>query len=73
MMRIVFLFFFFSGFSALIFEVAWVRELSLALGNTAQATSTVLAVFLGGLSIGAFFGGRLADKLQRNLLASYGY
>ena len=69
---LIFLFFFLSGLSALIFEVTWVRELGLTLGNTAQATSTVLAVFMGGLALGAFFAGRFAEKTQRKALAVYG-
>ncbi len=69
---LIFLFFFLSGLSALIFEVTWVRELGLTLGNTAQATSTVLAVFMGGLALGAFFGGRFAEKTQHKALAVYG-
>lgn len=72
MLRLVFLFFFLSGFSALIFEVAWVRELSLTLGNTAQATSIVLAVFLGGLSVGAYLGGKQSEKWKKETLRLYG-
>lgn len=72
MLRIVFLFFFFSGFSALVFEIAWLRQLSLCLGNTAQATSTILAVFLGGLALGAYLAGRFAEKLPGNPLKVYG-
>ncbi len=72
MHRIVFLFFFLSGFSTLVYEVAWVRILALTLGNTAYATSTVLAVFMGGLALGAYFGGRLADKMLSKHLRLYG-
>lgn len=69
---LIFLFFFLSGLSALIFEVTWVRELGLTLGNTAQATSTVLAVFMGGLALGAYLGGRFAASGDRKALAVYG-
>ncbi|MBX9723227.1 MAG: fused MFS/spermidine synthase, partial [Candidatus Obscuribacterales bacterium] len=72
MQRIIFLFFFLSGFSTLVYEVAWVRILALTLGNTAYATSTVLAVFMGGLALGAYFGGRLADKIESKHLQLYG-
>ncbi len=72
MLQRLFVFFFLSGFSALIYEVAWVRELALILGNTAQATSVVLAVFMGGLALGAYLGGRYADKSSHEPLAIYG-
>lgn len=72
MRKVIFLFFFLSGFSALVYEVAWVRLLALTLGNTAYATSTVLAVFMGGLAAGAWFGGKLADKFSTGHLRRYG-
>lgn len=49
------------------------RQLALTLGNTAQATSTVLAVFLGGLAIGAYLSGKFADRSRNWSLAMYGY
>lgn len=63
--------FFFSGLSALIYEIAWLRILSWSLGNTSDATMCVLAAFLGGLAAGALIGGRIADRLQSNLLPFY--
>ncbi|MBI4533718.1 MAG: fused MFS/spermidine synthase [Candidatus Melainabacteria bacterium] len=63
---------FLSGAAALIYEVSWVRLLGLVLGNTTQATSSVLAVFLGGLALGAYLGGKLADRTQASLLVIYG-
>ncbi|HEY9871284.1 MAG TPA: fused MFS/spermidine synthase [Candidatus Obscuribacterales bacterium] len=66
---LAYLLFFASGFSALIYEVAWARELGLVLGNTAQATSCILSVFLGGLAIGAYAGGKLAHRIGKHLLA----
>jgi spermidine synthase len=68
----IFALFFFSGLSALIYEVSWLRVLSLTFGNTAQATICVLAVFLGGLALGSWLGGRLADRLAQGLLSFYG-
>jgi spermidine synthase len=68
-----YLLFFLSGFSALIYEVAWMRVLGLILGNTNQAASCVLAAFLGGLALGAMLGGKLSDRLQKNHLAIYGF
>jgi spermidine synthase len=69
----IFALFFFSGISALIYEVAWLRLLALTVGSTAEATSCVLAVFLGGLAIGNWFGGKFADKCTgKELIAYYG-
>src|SRR4051794_26542557 len=48
-----------SGAAALIYEVAWTRMLTLQLGHTVAAASTVLAAFMGGLALGASVAGRL--------------
>jgi spermidine synthase len=47
-----------SGAAALIYEVAWTRLLTLQLGHTVAAASTVLAAFMGGLALGAWIAGR---------------
>jgi len=64
----VFLFFFVSGATGLIYEVVWTRLLTLVLGNTHYSVSTVLATFMGGLALGSFFGGRLIDRGGKPLL-----
>jgi spermidine synthase len=51
-----------SGAAALIYQVAWVRLLTLALGHTVAAASTVLAAFMGGLAIGAWAAGRIPAR-----------
>ena len=43
-----------SGAAALVYEVAWTRLLTLNLGHTVAAASTVLAAFMGGLALGAW-------------------
>src|SRR6266852_1186102 len=43
-----------SGAAALVYEVAWTRLLTLQLGHTVAAASTVLAAFMGGLALGAW-------------------
>jgi spermidine synthase len=62
------LLFLFSGSSGLIYEVVWLRMLSRTLGSTVYATSTILAVFMGGLALGSFIFGRVADRVRRPLL-----
>lgn len=50
---------FISGFCSLVYQVAWIREFRLIFGASTLATSAVLAIFMGGLGIGAaLFGGR---------------
>ena len=48
-----------SGAAALIYEVTWTRLLTLQMGHTVAAASTVLAAFMGGLALGAWIAGRL--------------
>ena len=68
MHRIVFLFFFLSGFSSLVFEVLWERMLMQVFGATTFAISTLLTAFMAGLALGSVLGGRVASKLKRPLL-----
>lgn len=56
-----------SGVSALIYEVVWTRALSLVLGSTVYALSTMLSTFMAGLAIGAYMGGKFSDR-GKNLL-----
>jgi spermidine synthase len=56
-----------SGAAGLIYEVVWARQLVLVFGNTSQATATILTGFFGGLAIGGFAGGRIADRVARPL------
>lgn len=65
------LLFFLSGISGLIYQLLWLRKLSLVFGVTVYAASTVLASFMAGLALGSFAAGRLADR-ARNPLFLYG-
>jgi spermidine synthase len=58
-----------SGFSALIYQIVWLRLLSLVFGVTVFAASAVLTSFMGGLALGSWLGGRLADRVRRPLRA----
>jgi spermidine synthase len=46
--------FFTSGISALLYQIVWLKYLGLIFGNTVHAAATLIAVFLGGLGLGAF-------------------
>jgi MFS family permease len=53
-----------SGASALIYEIAWVRLLSLAFGVSVYAVSIVVSTFMGGLALGSWLFGRLLRELR---------
>jgi spermidine synthase len=63
--------FFCSGATALVYEIIWSKYLALLFGNTIQAQSVVLAVFMGGLALGNKIFSRHADR-TKNPLAIYG-
>lgn len=63
---------FVSGACGLVYEVLWSRYLSLFLGSTTLAHTYVLAVFLGGLSLGSWLFGRVADR-DLDRLKLYGW
>jgi spermidine synthase len=67
---VLYLLFFFSGASALIYEVVWVRVFTNVFGNTIYSASIVTAVFMLGLGIGGYAAGVWADRryARRNLL-----
>jgi spermidine synthase len=58
------LLYFLSGATALLYQVVWSRVLTLELGHTAAAVSTVLAAFMGGLAAGAAIGARIAPHVS---------
>ena len=62
MSRLPFLFYFLSGATALVYETVWIRLFSATFGNTAQALSTVIAVFLGGLAAGSILSARFKTR-----------
>lgn len=69
--RVVFGLFYVSGIAGLIYQVLWLRRLSLVFGVTVYAASTVLAAFMAGLAIGSALSSRI---LRRGLspLAAFG-
>jgi spermidine synthase len=52
-----------TGFSGLVYQVAWQKYLATLLGSHSEATCAVLGIFLGGLSLGYALFGRLARHL----------
>jgi len=58
---------FLSGVSALIYESVWIRWFRVLLGSTTQASAVTLAVFFGGLALGAAWAARRAARSKRPL------
>ena len=66
-MRTLGLLVFVSGFSALVYQVVWVRALGRLFGTSSPAIATVVAAFMGGLALGGVAFGRRADRSPRPL------
>jgi len=49
------------------YEVVWVRSLSLVFGGSHLAVTTVLSVFMAGLAAGGYLVGRYVDRTERPL------
>jgi predicted membrane-bound spermidine synthase len=61
-----------SGFAALVYQVVFSKALALTFGSQATATYTVLAVYMGGMALGAWLGGWLAAR-RSDPLKLYGW
>ena len=56
-----------SGSCGLIYEVLWMKLLTLVIGNTVFSITTVLSAFMGGLALGSFLAGRLLQRVKNPL------
>jgi spermidine synthase len=66
------LLFLLSGATGLIYQLLWVRVLYQSFGSTIQSITTVVAAYMGGLGLGAWLFGRVADRTRRPA-ALYGW
>ena len=57
-----------SGLCALIYQIAWLRELRLVFGASTAASAAVLGIFMGGLGAGGLVFGKRAATAARPLL-----
>jgi len=73
---LIYLLFFLSGISGLIYQVIWVRMFGNVFGNTIYSASIVVAVFMLGLGAGSYLVGAWADRRYvarpDSLLRAYG-
>ncbi len=60
-----------SGASALMYEIAWQRSLTLVFGLSTMSVAAVFCAFLAGLALGARLLGGVIDR-SRNVLRAYG-
>jgi spermidine synthase len=59
-----------SGFAGLIYESIWSHYLKLFLGHAAYAQTLVLAIFMGGMALGAWLASRWSAR-WKDLLVAY--
>lgn len=73
--RVLFLLFFFSGFSSLMYQVVWTRMAFASFGIIMPVLSVVLSVFMLGLALGSWAGGRIIAplKVKTRLSAAFFY
>jgi len=62
--RVLFVLFFLSGISGLIYESIWSRYIKQFVGSAATAQILVLSLFMGGMSLGALLSGRFVARTK---------
>jgi spermidine synthase len=60
-----------SGFAALLYQTAWMRQFSTVFGTSELAIATVLSAYMGGLALGAALAGKFITRVNRPVL-TYG-
>ena len=55
-----------SGFAAMIYQLSWIRALTLVIGGSVYAFSTTLTTFLAGIALGSFAVNRFAGSYSRD-------
>jgi spermidine synthase/MFS family permease len=63
--RVLFFLFFLSGFSSLVYQVVWTRMAFASFGIITPVLSVVLSVFMLGLAVGSWAGGRFVAAFVR--------
>ncbi|MCU0070282.1 fused MFS/spermidine synthase [Pseudomonas koreensis] len=57
-----------SGAAALVYQVLWIKQLSLVVGVEVYAITTGISAFFAGLALGGWLFGRWADRLKQPVL-----
>lgn len=73
--KLIFGFFFFSGFCGLLYQVVWIRLAFASFGITTPVLSVVLSVFMAGLALGSWGGGHWVSRRRETPAPAflYGY
>lgn len=66
---VLLLLFVLSGVAGLIYQSIWSHYLGLVLGHAAYAQALVLAIFMGGMALGAWLASRWSQRLRHLILA----
>jgi spermidine synthase len=67
LLSLIYLMFFLSGAAALMYQVVWVRSLTLIFGGTHLAVTAVLSIFMAGLALGGYTIGKYVDRVKKPL------
>src|SRR2546426_9652540 len=74
--RFLFTVFFISGFCGLLYQIVWLRMALAAFGVITPVVSVVVSVFMLGLSLGSWLGGKwitaAAERSRRSAIIYYG-
>ena len=57
-----------SGFAALLYQTAWMRQFSIVFGTSELAVAAVLASYMAGLAVGAAVAARIVGRVRRPIL-----
>lgn len=68
----IYILFFFSGFSALLYQIVWQRALFDIYGVNIESVTVVVTAFMLGLGLGSLLGGQLSRQMRLPLLALFG-
>ncbi|MEM9532373.1 MAG: hypothetical protein AAGA23_15765, partial [Pseudomonadota bacterium] len=60
--------FFLSGFAALLYQTAWMRQFAVTFGTSELAVAMVLSSYMAGLALGAAVAGRFIHGIARPVL-----
>jgi predicted membrane-bound spermidine synthase len=73
-MPAIFVLFFLSGFTALLYQVVWQRMLGLFSGSDVRSVTIIIASYLVGLGVGSLLGGLRSDRISdRQCVRVYGW
>lgn len=56
-----------SGFAGLLYEVVFAKHLGVIFGGTTLAAYTVMTTYMGGMALGTWLGGMVADRVRSPL------